>query len=671
MLSEEEIKVINNCENIAEEYKINIHQEITSNNLVELIAKQSDDYRISNIKIKEDFIIIISTKLSKNILDNNSSSEKNINIIGFDIKIIQLNLKMSEINEPQKEININIPLKEPKLVANNNLLNKYFFYDFIKIDDSKSYLHIYIFGQMHIYKIYQKNNQLKYNKIELKRFNDKTKVLYLGECFKPDEDILEIALLLKPINSFLFLEIDISEKGLKIEEQKYDFKCPNAKNILYKFIRSYCGIFLFSEKESDKKYIIFRNKNNENCQEIQIKEAKINILDNYNNYFYSISNNLFLISVLPPEKNEENNYNYCVLGIFKLFFDEENDIYSSKLIQKIMIKNVGCLKDYCININTLNYISIQIDEMLLFIHLDENSSVDMINKYNLNSKKLQISRIIPDKSNEWCILLSYINSKLYLSKFIDDKEKSSRGKCIINYETFSNDNDKEEEKDEEKEEDFETEEKESEKENEKEEINKNKDINNEKEKVIYEKEKDNKIYPINQKIEEYIDKIVKERVNTNNEKIEIMKKEYENKLEMIQKDIYLQEKENEKLEKNVNDILMRIYELHKSCEEEEKEKENANANNKYNKKKNNGFKNDVMNFWQYNNLRQWNQMNMLNQYNLMNHENMFINNQIPLNPSRTMQLLKQNRNAINQGNYYFNKNIYKNNELPLNNFNLP
>ena len=667
MLSDEEIKVVNKCEKIPEEYKINIQQEITSNNLVELIAKQTDDYRISNIKIKEDFLIIISTKLSKNLLDNNSANEKNINIIGFDIRIIKLNLKMPEINNLKNEININIPLKEPKLVANNNLLNKYFFYDFIKIDDSKSYLHIYIFGQMHIYKIYQKEQQLKYNKIELKRFNDKTKVLYLGENFKSDEDILEIALLLKPINSFMFLEIDVSEKGLKIEEKKYDFKCPNAKNILYKFIRSYCGIFLFSEKESDNKYIIYKNKNNENSIEIQIKEAKIHILDNYNNYFYCISNNLYLISELPPEQEEENNYNYCVLGIFKIFYDEENDIYNSQLIQKIMIKNIGCSKDYNININTLNYISIHIDEMLLFIHLDENSSVDMINKYNLNSKKLQISRIISDKSNECCILLSYINSKLYLSKFIDDKEKSSKGKCITHYETFSNDNDKEDEKEEEEEEEeSEIEEKESDKENGKEEINKSNDINNEKEKSIYENEKDNNISPINPKIEEFIDKIVKERVNTNNEKIEAMKKEYENKLEMIQKDIYLQEKENEKLEKNVNAILIRLGELLKMSEEEEKE----NSNNKYNKKKNNVFKNDVMNFWQYNNLR-WNQMKMLNQYNLMNNENMFINNQISLNPSRTMQLFKQNRNPINQGNYYFNKNIYKSKELPLNNFNLP
>ena len=82
---------------------------------------------------------------------------------------------------------------------------------------------------MHIYKIYLKENQLKYNKIELKKFNEKTKVLYLGECYKSVENILEIALLLKPSNSFMFLEIETKEKGSKIQEKKYDLNAKMPK----------------------------------------------------------------------------------------------------------------------------------------------------------------------------------------------------------------------------------------------------------------------------------------------------------------------------------------------------------------------------------------------------------------------------------------------------------
>ena len=132
MSKEEDIKIINKLTHISEEYIVSYPNEISINNLEELLFNQMDEYRISNIKIKEDFIIIISTKISKNTLETNSA-DKNININGFDIRIINLNLKKDTNSNEKIEININIPLKEPKLLANNNLINKYFFYDFIKL----------------------------------------------------------------------------------------------------------------------------------------------------------------------------------------------------------------------------------------------------------------------------------------------------------------------------------------------------------------------------------------------------------------------------------------------------------------------------------------------------------------------------------------------------------
>ena len=190
MISEDSIKVVNQCGNISNEYEIKYLEKMLDNNLEMISGNKADESRISNIKIKEDYIITISTNISKKVLETNASSDKNVNIIGFDIKIIKLNLNTDKKDEDKKEININIPLKETKVVANNNLIYKYFFYDFIKINENISYLHIYIFGQLHIYKIYLKENQLKYNKIELKKFNEKTKVLYLGECYKSVENIL-------------------------------------------------------------------------------------------------------------------------------------------------------------------------------------------------------------------------------------------------------------------------------------------------------------------------------------------------------------------------------------------------------------------------------------------------------------------------------------------------
>ena len=651
MNSEEEIKVINKYDNISEEYKITPPQEIKENSLKELLGKQEEEKRISNIKLKEDYVIVISTKISKNILEKNTTNDKNINICGFDIKIVKLNLNKEEKKSEWKEININIPLKEAKLIPNNTLINKYFFYDFIKIDDTKSYLHIFVFGQLHIYKIYQKDGQLKYNKIELKKFNDKTKVLYLGENYKSNENILEISLLLKPMNVFMFLQISTDERYPKIEERKYEFIHKNAKNILYKFIRSYCGIFLFYEKESDNKYIIFKEEKNENQSVIKIKEAKINIKDSYNNYFYTISNKLFYITELPTE--EENNNNYIVLGIFRLLLDKDKDIYYSQLIQKIKIRNEGVIKNYIINVNSLNYISIQIGEIVFFIHLDENSSVDMINKFNLNTKNLQISNIISDKSNEWSIFLSYKNSKIYLSTLYDDKNNISIGKCITNYDSTKNeDNAEEENESEEEEENCESEEKESEKEIESEDI-KNGNTDNE--------NTDGFSKNLKPKIEEYIDKIINERVKLTNEKVAKIKKEYDNKFEMIQKDIELQEKENEKLEKDVKNILALISDLQKLNHEVD-EKENTNENNKQYANRNLMFKNEIMNIMQYNNLRQLNQMKMMNQYNMMNPDNFFINSQMPMNDPRLSQLFNQNRNMLNQGNFFFKK-MNNNNEF--------
>ena len=56
-------------------------------------------------------------------------------------------------------------------------------------------------------------------------------MLYLGEFFKVSEKMLEIALLLKPMNNFIFLQIDTEEKCTKITEKKYEFKNAKYKNI--------------------------------------------------------------------------------------------------------------------------------------------------------------------------------------------------------------------------------------------------------------------------------------------------------------------------------------------------------------------------------------------------------------------------------------------------------
>ena len=383
----------------------------------------------------------------------------------------------------------------------------------------------------------------------------------------------------------------------------------------------------------------------------------------------SLSNKLYLISELPTEKTEENNY--IVLGIFQLLYDEENDIYYSKTIQKIMIKNESRVKNYTINVNTQNYISIHIGEILYFIHLNARSNIDIVSKLVLNSKNLQISRVISDKSCNCSIVLSYINSKLFLTKLYENKEKASIVKCILNNNTISNGEGEEEEEEEEEEENKEKQEfnysEIEEKETERDESSKTKDKMNE--------NITNTI--LNQKVEKYLDKLIINKIKAiNDRRIEEIKKEYENKFEMIQRDIAEQEKENEQLEKYIQKMIEKIDELKTSKSEKDKtkedEKENSNDNNIINKKKNCLYKNDIINFIQYNNLRQLAQLKMMNSLNLLNPENLLVNGQMNLNDPRLFQLLLQNRNSINQGNIFYKmKNNNKKYEMPLNNINFP
>ena len=641
MLQESEIKVINNSINLLPTYKTNIIPELLKDKLEPIIPKENNQGRgdrfISNIKLIENFIIIISTKTSKNLSELNS-----IKILGFEISIIKLNLNPGE---EKQEINITIPLKEPKVITNKNLsVQKYFFSDFIKVSENKSYFHICVFDQLHIYKIYIKDNQLKYNKIELKKFNEKTKILYLGECFNKDENIVEIDLLLKPLNNLMVLEINADDNKMqKIEEKIYEFKNIqnneyNNKNIFHKYLRSFCGKFLFTEKETDKKYLIYRDNN-----DMVIKHVNLDILEknnsgnnNYINFLYTFEKELYLLAELPKENEDEDRY--IILGIFNLIYNEEKDIYESILTQKILINNEGRNNSYFININMDNDISIQTSESLTYIQLGKNSSVEKIYKINTNAKELQISKINCVKFDQWLILLSFIKEDIYVSKLKKDDLNYVEKICILNYEGKQNvkDNEKVDKENEIKEQD----------------VDNNNKINNEQDIINSKDEKySNEILgTITIKLNNYIDKIINDRIEQNYVKIESIKQEYENKLELIEQDILAQKKENEKLEKSLDEILNKIGELDGSNKENIITNENIINNDLNNMKNWNEMlktKNEMNNFLPF--IRRFNTMKMLYPYNFFGAENM-LKNQMAMNDPRFAQFLQNG--FMNQGNIF-------------------
>ena len=635
MLQEQEIKVINNFSTLMPTYKTNILPELLQDKLEQIIPKENtnekNDRFICNIKLIENYIIIISAKTSKNLSEINS-----IKILGFEVSVIKLNLNS---NEEKSEINISIPLKEPKVFTNKNfLVQKYFFSDFIKISEEKNYFHICVFDQLHIFKIYIKDNQLKYNKIELKKFNEKSKVLYLGEYYNKKENILEIDLLIKPMNNILILEINTDEKSQKVEEKIYEFSNMkyNNKNVFHKYLRSFCGKFLFTEKETDKKYLIYRNND-----DIIIKPVNLNEPNNNSLLFlYTHENDLYLITEIPKEN--ENEECYLNLGIFNLYYDEEKDAYEPKLIQKVMIKNEAGNKNYSISINMDKDISIQIADYIIYIQLGKNNSVEKAYKLNTNAKQLQISKSFCVKYDQWFIILSLLGENIYVSKITIDDSNYVENNCVLNYEEekpISNgDNSiKEENK-------------------EKEEINNDKIIEN-----SINEDSSKKLNEILTHLNDFIDKTINDRIEQNNEKFDSIKQEYEKKFELIEQDIQVQKKENEILEKRLDEILSRICELNGSSSDN-KDSINSDSNsidndinslkniNEMFKTKSTFPQNEKVNFFPF--MNGFNAMRMMNPFNFMRSENMF-NNKMMMNDPRIAQIFANS--LMNQANSYFPK----------------
>ena len=639
MFQDDDIKVINSINTISSlSYKTNTLPELLKEKLEQIMPNENNyDRCISQIKLIENFIIIITSKISKNIPEPNS-----IKVLGYEISIIKIALNPGE---EKTQINISLPLKEPKIIASKHfIVNKYLFCDFLKISEDKNYFLIHIFEQLHIYKIYVKENQLKYNKVELKKFNEKTKALYLGEYFDKNKNVVEFEFILKPMNNLLILEINLDDKSQKIEEKIYEFE-NIYKNIFYKFYKSYCGKFLFTGKEKDKNYLIYRNNG-----DIVIKNVDLNILNknddwnsNFSNYLFTCENDLYLLLELPKEN--ENEDGFIILGIFNLYYNKDKDMYEAKLIQKILVRNKEGNKDYSIKIIMDKNILIQTGENLLYIQLDENSSVEKIYLLNTNEKEFGISKIFCSKYNQYFILLSTLEKGIFVSKIAIDNCNDIENNFLIN-----------------------NEEKDSLiiKEN----INEIIKINNneqEVEKPKNENEKDN-IYTsdvlkgIISNLDGYIDKIINERFQINNEKLVSLKELYEKKFEMIEEDILAQKKENDKLEKSLDELLNKISELKEpnierkdSLGSENSVEKGLNSLKNINemfKTPSSAPKNEInnANFPPF--IKQLNSMRMIYPLNFFGNENMF-NNPMMMNNPRIMQIM--NNSFMNQANNLFQK----------------
>jgi len=639
---EEEIQILNFNNIFREQYRINKKREIQEENLEKFVENQNSDKIIIKAKIIDKFIVIITVKV-KNQLDLRNKNMKEIQLNSFNINIIKYNQK----NNQNQQININIPIKGEVNIPPKDFFNqKFYFFDLALIDDIKSFFFLYIFNQMHFFKLYQKDEQLKYNKIKIKNFNNETDVLYLGKNLVKEKNILEIELLLKPDNSFYYIPIDITNENKKFEEKEFLLEKKENKNILNKFLRSNCEFFLFLEKKENKKYIL---STDEKTKEIIFKELNINNLEQNSKsdfkilYLFKILEKIYIIA---DTTKKEDELKYFTFEIYNILPNEKDNNYDMKLLQQIKILNNEGIKEYDFNINTNNYLSINLGKNLFFIHLDEKGIIDMINLIQIDSKKLNIRKYYYDKSQDLSLLIFFINGEIYFSKFIDEFEKEEK------YLSKENKNEKLEEKNNNN---NNSQQKENESTIEQESINqeylkKNGEFQNiTNEKIFIENESNNLTNDI---IKAKIEKIIIERIEKHKYKIKKLIEEKKRKLKDINSVNKNFKEENKYLKDKYDNIFKVIINLQKMKTEnnnyyEEEEIEEYENQNKINYNPNNNYNNIYpMNMnHSYNNNQIIHQMYNPHNQNMNHNFHNYSFNQNQINP-QYMNYYYPNRNMM-------------------------
>ena len=643
-MDEEGIQIINFNNKLREAYKINKLRILKEENLEQLLDNKNSDKIITKVKIIEKFIIIISVKI-KNQMELNNKNIKEIKLNSFNVSII----KYDSSNSQNQQININIPIKGEINISTKDFYNqRYYFFDLFPIEDFKSFFFLYIFNQIHFYKLYEKDAQLKYNKIKVKNFNNDLDVLYLGNNFIKEKNILEIELLLKPNNSFYYIPIDISNENKKYEEKEFLLETKECINIFNKFIKSNCEFFIFTDKKENKNYIVSADDKN---KEIIIKELDVNIFEeNIKNdlkilYLFKIIDKIYIIVDITKKEEERKYLNF---GIYNLLNNDKDNIYNMELCQQINIINNEGIKEYNFNANISNYMSINIGTKLYFIHLDQNGDIDMINLFHIDSKRINILKCLYDKAQDLSLLISFKKGQIYISKFFDEfykEEKyfSHQNKVDIKEEQNHNSNGQ------------------SGNESTVEQTYVNQELEKKEENQIKKIEGQNEI-----NIKDKIEQIIKDRIEKNKHKINKLIEDKKRKLKTINSNIKSSKEENKFFKDRYDNIIKVIRGLQKIKNEnnnyyqEEEAQEENEKDNKINYDINGNYNNMYNGMYQIGiNQNYNNQMNLMNKMNKSQQQNInynfhdysLINNK--LNPHLNYQFYpKRNMRMTNINNNF-------------------
>ena len=636
-MNENEIEIINFNNKLTEGYKLNKTKIIHEENLEKILDNQNSDKIIMTSQIIEKYIIIISVKV-KNMLELNNKKEKDIQLDNFNITIIEHDFEKNKF----KQIMINIPIKKDINISKKIFFNqKFYFFDLVPIDNTKSFFILYIFDQLHFFKLYQKEEQLKYNKIKVKNFDKETNIIYIGKNLKLDKNVLEIELLLKPKNCFYFIPIDITDSNKKLEENEYNLNEKENKNIFNKYIKSNCDTFIFTDKNLNQNYIVTKD---DNSNEIIIKELIINSIGNNQIkeltiiFLFKIKDKIYLISHLRNNSEEDGQNKYSIFEIYNVFYVVKDNNYNMELLQQIKILNNEGIKDYNFNMNNSNNIFINIGRKLYIFHLGQSGVIDVINIFQLDSN-LNFDKYYYEKYQQMTSLIIILNNDIFFSKNADEflQEKKYILNNDINYIEENKDNNKEQD-----------------------ESNDDENLINDKPKEKDEIEKpisESKLLKLvneskNPKINIEIESIILNRIKFNEDKIDKYVKENANKIKLIKQDIKFQKEEHKKFKEyyeKLSNIINGITKIINNADNEEIEEEEE-IDNKMNYNYNHNYRNfqreATQNYSNCNN-------NLINQMNIplqksssYNYQNYSYNNNGQLNPY-LMNQKYQNGNMIN------------------------
>ena len=397
---------------------------------------------ISNITDKDGYTVIIFYELTK--------EDKNINLKNLIVQIIKW-LPDNKILKKDLEIKVNKTILE-------DFKYGFFYFDIFKINEKMSFLFIYLFNNIYFYKIYENennsDNMLFYEELHIKEIEnmDKNNIyMYLGNTSYNDKN-LEFVFLEKTKNYFLYFIFDLS--AIDVDSNEVDCniiirtldKDILENNKLRKFWRgNNCDKFIFLENKKFKLIL----KDNNNVSKMQLYTFEIN----YNNRMIlpekipmicKILDKMYIIIDITKLEEFSNLKNKVILGIFEIYFDEENKIFTTKILQEIYF-NVKIKTNngkYNLNLISNKKVLIGDDSKLYFIIFNNNCIAESIYPFEkyYPSNNLINYYLNNESTNFRVYMINPKENKIFCTKISTIEVNSTNSNSILNSNIFENKN---------------------------------------------------------------------------------------------------------------------------------------------------------------------------------------------------------------------------------------